>query len=243
MLACGASAPSAAAQSGGTPVPGPGDPCPAVYPGDDARQAAIARWMARGAALRDLPQELPVMAGLAESGLRNLRTPGGSFFGFFGMHRSLNSGDYRGFPRNPELQLRWFTDTAILVRQRAIAAGAEDFGRADGLRALDRRRGASGPAEPRRLPAPPRRRGRDRDRLLPARRHVERQHAAGAARTAARRQRDAITLRVRCPRRVLHGRRAGRAAPPGAPRTGRSSSTAKPVTLTDGCPHAARRAP
>ena len=109
-------------------MPGPGDPCPAAYPGDDAKQPAIARWMARGAALRDLPQELPVMAGLAESGLRNLRTRGGSYFGFFGMHRSLNTGVYRGFPRDPELQLRWFTDTAILVRQRAIAEGDEDFG-------------------------------------------------------------------------------------------------------------------
>ena len=94
-------APGASAQTGGTPVPGPGDPCPAAYPGDDAEQSAIARWMARGAALRDLPEELPVMAGLAESGLRNLRHPGGSFLGFFGMHRSLNAGAYRGFPRIP----------------------------------------------------------------------------------------------------------------------------------------------
>jgi hypothetical protein len=34
---------SSSAQTGGTPVPGPGDPCPAVYPGDDAEQKAIAR--------------------------------------------------------------------------------------------------------------------------------------------------------------------------------------------------------
>ena len=199
VLACGASAPSAAAQTGGTPVPGPGDPCPAAYPGDDARQAAIARWMARGAALRDLPQELPVMAGLAESGLRNLRTPGGSFFGFFGMHRSLNSGDYRGFPRNPELQLRWFTDTAILVRQRAIAAGAEDFGEPSGygLWIADVER-----------PAPQNRDGYqpyldDADALVtgscrPAD-HVSDSTPPALRVTAARRQRDAITLRVRCP--------------------------------------------
>jgi hypothetical protein len=121
-------APSAAGQTGGTPVPGPGDPCPAAYPGDDAEQEAIARWMARGASMRDLPQELPVMAGLAESGLQNLRHPGGSFFGFFGMHRSLNTGPYRGFPKNPDLQLRWFADTAVAVRQREIAEGDEDFG-------------------------------------------------------------------------------------------------------------------
>jgi hypothetical protein len=127
-LLAASGAPSASAQTGGTPVPGPGDPCPAVYPGDDAEQKAIARWMARGAALRDLPQELPVMAGLAESGLRNLRHPGGAFFGFFGMHRSLNTGSYRGFPKDPELQLRWFADTAIAARQSEIAEGDEEYG-------------------------------------------------------------------------------------------------------------------
>jgi hypothetical protein len=69
------------------------------------------------------------MAGLAESSLRNLRSPGNPFAGFFGMHRALNKGPYRGFARDPELQLRWFTDTAVAVRQRAIAEGDEDFGR------------------------------------------------------------------------------------------------------------------
>ena len=128
VLAVAILAPSSSAQSGGTPVPGPGDPCPAVYPGDDAKAAAIAHWMARGAALRDLPEELPVMAGLAESGLRNLRHPGGSYFGFFGMHSSLNAGPYKGFRKDPELQLRWFTDTAVAVRQREIAEGDQDFG-------------------------------------------------------------------------------------------------------------------
>src|SRR5687767_153618 len=126
LLAVGV--PEAAAQTGGTPAPGPGDPCPVAYPGDDAKRSETARWMARGASLRDLPEQLPVMAGLAESGLRNLRSPGGLYFGFFGMHESLDKGPYRGFPREPELQLRWFTDTAALVRQRAIAEGDADFG-------------------------------------------------------------------------------------------------------------------
>ena len=80
--------------------------------------------MARGAGERGLPLELPVMAGLAESGLRNLR--GTSYHGFFGMHQSLNAGDYRGFPRNPTLQLDWFLDTAALVRQRRVAEGGPD---------------------------------------------------------------------------------------------------------------------
>jgi hypothetical protein len=191
---------AARAQGGGTPVPGPGDPCPAAYPGDDAGREPIARWMARGAALRDLPQELPVMAGLAESGLRNLRTPGGSYFGFFGMHRSLNVGPYRGFPRNPELQLRWFTDTAILVRQRAIAEGDAEFG-ADpdgyGLWVADVER-----------PAPQNRDGYqpyldDADALvsgtcLPADHAADREPPALRVR-GPRRQRGAVVLRVRCP--------------------------------------------
>jgi hypothetical protein len=191
---------SASAQTGGTPVPGPGDPCPAAYPGDDANQSAIARWMARGAALRDLPQELPVMAGLAESGLRNLRPRGGSFFGFFGMHRSLNAGPYRGFPKDPELQLRWFTDTAAVVRQRRMAEGDEDFGLESsgyGLWIADVER-----------PAPENRDGYqpyldDADSLLngscSTADHSPDDQPPALRTRAARRQRDAITLRVRCP--------------------------------------------
>jgi hypothetical protein len=123
-----AAAAPASAQSGGTPLPGPGDPCPASYPGDKAGREPIARWMARGAALRDVPQALPVMAGLAESGLRNLHTKGNPFAGFFSMHKSLNKGAYRGFKRNPEQQLNWFLDTAVIVRQREIAEGEADYG-------------------------------------------------------------------------------------------------------------------
>lgn len=113
---------------GGAPVPGPGDPCPSTYPGDDAERRPIARWMARAAALRDVPEELPVIAGLAESGLRNRNERGNPFAGFFSMHRSLSTGRYRGFPRNPELQLLWFLDTAVVVRQREIAEGTDDYG-------------------------------------------------------------------------------------------------------------------
>jgi hypothetical protein len=109
---------------GGAPAPNFDEPCPALYPGDEAGKERIARWMARGAAERGLPPELPVMAGLAESGLRNLR--GGSYQGFFGMHDSLNSGDYRGFPRNPDLQVKWFIDHARVVRQRRVAEGRPD---------------------------------------------------------------------------------------------------------------------
>jgi hypothetical protein len=121
LLVC---APTALAQQGGAPAPDFSDPCPALYPGDRAAPERIARWMARGAGERGLPLELPVMAGLAESGLRNLRGP--SYSGFFGMHTSLNAGEYRSFPRKPALQLDWFLDTAALVRQRRVAEGGPD---------------------------------------------------------------------------------------------------------------------
>jgi hypothetical protein len=123
LVAVLAGAPGALAQ-GGAPAPDFSDPCPALYPGDRAAPERIARWMARGAGERGLPLELPVMAGLAESGLRNLRGP--SYSGFFGMHTSLNAGEYRGFPRKPALQLDWFLDTAALVRQRRVAEGGPD---------------------------------------------------------------------------------------------------------------------
>lgn len=109
---------------GGTPAPDFSEPCPAVYPGDDAQKERLARWMARSAADRGIPHELPVIAAIAESGLRNLK--GESFQGFFGMHESLGAGEYRGFPRNPDLQVRWFLDTATLVRQRRVAEGRTD---------------------------------------------------------------------------------------------------------------------
>jgi hypothetical protein len=117
--------PAAQAQDGGgMSAPDLSEPCPAVYPGDDAAIERVARWMARGAADRGLPRELPVMAALVESGLHNLG--GTSFAGYFGMSRALNTGDYRGFRRYPDLQLRWFADTASLVRQRRVAEGRPD---------------------------------------------------------------------------------------------------------------------
>jgi hypothetical protein len=124
VLAIRGGATAAAQGGGGTPAPDFSEPCPAVYPGDEASKERLARWMARSAADRGIPHELPVMAAIAESGLENLR--GESYQGFFGMHESLNAGEYRGFPRNPELQVRWFLDTAALVRQRRLAEGRPD---------------------------------------------------------------------------------------------------------------------
>jgi hypothetical protein len=202
LLAAGCLAAPArvSAQGGGTPAPAPGDACPASYPGDGADRKSIARWMARGAAVRDLPESLPVMAGLAESGLRNLNSRGSQFAGLFGMHRSLDEGSYRGFPRNPELQLRWFADTAVAVRQHQIAEGDEDFGSDPsgyGLWIADIER-----------PAPENRDGYqpyldDAEALLggscrPAD-HVPDSHPPALWVDAAARQRNAVVLSVRCP--------------------------------------------
>ena len=123
-LTAAALAPASAHAQGGAPAPDFSEPCPALYPGDDAARERIARWMARGAADRGVPHELPVMAAIAESGIRNIRGTG--YHGFFGMHESLSTGAYRGFPRNPDLQLDWFLDTAMRVRQRLLVRGRPD---------------------------------------------------------------------------------------------------------------------
>ena len=91
-------------------------------------------------------------------------------------------GDYRGFPRNPDLQLRWFTDTAMLVRQRRVAEGRPDP--ADdpaALRELDRRRRAAGPPVPLALPDPPRGGARPDRRASAPRRSAGDTHGAAPA--------------------------------------------------------------
>jgi hypothetical protein len=87
------------------------------YPGDDASQAEMAAWMGRAAQERGLPPELPVMAGLVESNLRNLNYGDADSVGFFQMRVSIwNQGEYAGYPESPELQLEWFLDKAEAVK-------------------------------------------------------------------------------------------------------------------------------
>jgi hypothetical protein len=96
----------------------------AVYPGDPAPPEQVAAWMAAQAQRRGLPAELPVMAALVESGMRNL--PGGDAdsVGFFQMRTSIwDRGDYAGYARQPQLQLDWFLDHAEEVRRQRIARG------------------------------------------------------------------------------------------------------------------------
>ncbi len=103
------SAPAAnAAVCSGTPVP---------YPGNSASSEQYANWMANGTRALGLPGELPVMAALVESGLRNLNYGDADSVGFFQMRTSIwNKGIYKGYLKNPDLQLQWFTDTATSVR-------------------------------------------------------------------------------------------------------------------------------
>ena len=100
-----------------------------AYPGDDDK-TAVARWM--GAAMRKggLPPELPVMASLVETNLRNLPPGDTDYAGFFQIRVSYwNKGEYAGFPENPQLQVKWFLDRALEVRQQRVAAGDAAFGK------------------------------------------------------------------------------------------------------------------
>ena len=97
---------------------------PNRYPGDDAPKEQIAAWMGREAEKRGLPPELPVMAGLVESNLQNLDYGHSSSLGYFQMLETIwNKGEYAGYPDKPELQLKWFLDTAEGVKKQRIARG------------------------------------------------------------------------------------------------------------------------
>ena len=98
-------------------------------PATDEMRIAIAHWMARGVQDAGLPAALPVMAALVESGLRNLPYGDRDSVGFFQMRRGIwDRGAYAGYLARPELQLRWFADHAIAVRDARRAAGDETFG-------------------------------------------------------------------------------------------------------------------
>src|SRR5262249_45336734 len=91
---------------------------PGAYPGDSAPKEQIAAWMAAEAQKRGLPPQLPVMASLVESGMKNLNFGDADSVGFFQMRVGIwNQGDYVGFPDKPELQLKWFLDNAEQVKK------------------------------------------------------------------------------------------------------------------------------
>ncbi len=90
-----------------------------VYPGDQATSQQIAAWMGARAEKAGLPPELPVMAALTESGLRNLSYGDRDSVGFFQMRLGIwDQGAYAGYPSNPELQIQWFIDHAAAVKSQ-----------------------------------------------------------------------------------------------------------------------------
>jgi cell wall-associated NlpC family hydrolase len=87
------------------------------YPGDDASSQQLAAWMGAHAERAGLPPELPVMAALTESGLRNVSYGDRDSVGFFQMRLGIwNEGPYSGYPDHPDLQIQWFIDHALAVR-------------------------------------------------------------------------------------------------------------------------------
>ena len=97
---------------------------PGAYPGDNAPREQIAAWMASEAQRRGLPPELPLMASLVESGMKNLNFGDADSVGFFQMRVGIwNNGPYAGYPEKPELQVKWFLDNAEAVKKQRIAAG------------------------------------------------------------------------------------------------------------------------
>ncbi len=100
------------------------------YPGDNASQEELAKWLGKQAEQAGLPPELPVMAALVESGVKNLNFGDADSVGFFQMRVGIwNKGEYAGYPEKPELQAKWFIDTALEVKRNAIAKGNADFGK------------------------------------------------------------------------------------------------------------------
>jgi CHAP domain len=102
-----------------------------AYPGDGAPREAIAAWMGAAAERAGLPPELPIMAALQESTLRNLDGGHADSVGFFQMRLSYwNQGSYAGYPDRPELQMRWFIDHALAEREKnpGLAQSPETWG-------------------------------------------------------------------------------------------------------------------
>ena len=102
-----------------------------AYPGDTASRVQLVRWLGAAARAAGIPPELPVMAALADSGLRNRRpSRSADSAGYFQMRTSIWSvGEYRGFATKPQLQLKWFLDSAIAVKMQRYSSGAVDFGK------------------------------------------------------------------------------------------------------------------
>jgi cell wall-associated NlpC family hydrolase len=104
---------------------------PVTYPGNDATSQQLAAWMGAQAQQAGLPPELPVMAALTESGLRNVPYGTDDSVGFFQMRLGeWDNGPYAGYLANPELQLQWFIQHALAAREQdpALAQSPSSWG-------------------------------------------------------------------------------------------------------------------
>jgi hypothetical protein len=62
--------------------------------------------------------------------MKNLNHGDADSVGFFQMRLSIwNDGPYAGYPERPDLQAKWFIDTALAVKKQRIAAGDVNFGK------------------------------------------------------------------------------------------------------------------
>jgi hypothetical protein len=101
-----------------------------TYPGDRASQAQLAKWLADEAEKAGLPRELPVMASLVESGIKNVKGGDADSAGFFQMRVGFwDQGPYKGYRQDPRLQAKWFIDQALAIKRKRIAAGDVNFGK------------------------------------------------------------------------------------------------------------------
>jgi hypothetical protein len=102
------------------------------YPGDGASRKALSSWLAGAAIERQLPPELPVIAALEETGLKNLPAGDSGSVGFFQMRVGVWENAYPGYESRPDLQLRWFLDRAKDVlrarNQAGLSSGPTEFG-------------------------------------------------------------------------------------------------------------------
>src|SRR6185437_5812020 len=120
---------SPGAAPGGSNAAGALDGIIGAYPGDHAPRSAIAAWMGDAAQRAGLPRELPVMAALVESGLKNDKYGDRDSLGFFQMRTSIwNHGKYAGFSDDPRKQLRWFIDEATALKAERMRQGVAGFG-------------------------------------------------------------------------------------------------------------------
>ena len=213
----------APAQQGGAPAPDSAIPVRPLYPGDGAAPERIARWMARGAGERGVPLELPVMAGLAESGLRNLR--GKPYAGFFGMHRASTRATTAASGASRACSSTGSSTRAALVRQRRVAEGGAELGSDPAATASGSPTSSGRPPRTAAGTSATSRRPTACSRAVPPADHVPDAQAPALRVRAARRQRDAIEVRVSCPSEPLHGGRLGDARPARAERVRGGRST------------------